>query len=358
MEEFSFPRVTGEIVSARIQERLRSPRTEELSGQDLPATVAGPAPLIDTTKVQYLVSQALRKLTPSGWRSYHRVIRRQSRVNESIVGSLGELVELVRQLNVAVRRLQERVEFADGQAILLQEKVQRLAEMQPEQIKNFEDLYFNLQERIRGTDELLRKRLAVYLPYLAKLNAEGQQMNVLDLGCGRGEWLGLLKANGYRSQGIDINARTVAHCTSLGLNAAKRDLLEYLRNQKEGSFNVITAFHVIEHLRFHQLVELLDQTHRVLTKGGMVIFETSNPESIISHMEGFYTDPTHSRPVPARLFQFLAEARGFSSCEVLSLQPVPAAKQFLSKQVPELASALNLTFYRAQDYAIIARKGS
>jgi hypothetical protein len=129
-----------------------------------------------------------------------------------------------------------------------------------------------------------------------------------------------------------------------------------LRKQKAGSFNVVTGFHVVEHLRFDQLIDLLDECFRVLAPRGIAIFETPNPESVLVSSRSFYLDPTHNKPLPPKLFEFLLKARGFSSTEVLKLQPVPDTEHFVSKNASDLAGAFNALFYGSQDYGVIAGK--
>jgi len=124
------------------------------------------------------------------------------------------------------------------------------------------------------------------------------EVEVLDVGCGRGEWLELLQVNGYKAKGIDINRVMVSQCRERGLDVKEHDVIDYLSTLSSESLNVITGFHIIEHLPFETLMRLLEESYRVLKKGGMVIFETPNPENIIVGACNFYTDPTHQNPIP------------------------------------------------------------
>ena len=396
MSEFSFPRPASATISSRILQLARRTKTESISPEEAaPPAPAAPESTIAVAKAETLIAQARNKAAPSGWRYFHRTIRRQPRVNELIFRALSELTKLLRRLNAPLHSLNERVDFVSHQAIVAQERIRdaletdyqrreaiaslegTLREMQKQQqeefaalrkaihgiratlpasIEGFDELYLELEEVFRGDEEVVRERLLVYLPILEKAKTPTRKMNVLDLGCGRGEWLRLLREQGCRAQGVDINEKMVAHCASRGLDVCKGDLFEHLRNQSDRSFTVVTAFHVVEHLRFDQFIELLDQTLRVLEPDGVAIFETPNPESVLVSTRSFYLDPTHNKPLPPKLFEFLLQARGFASTEILKLQPVPEAWRIRFEGAPKFADAFNALFYGSQDYGVIAHK--
>lgn len=319
---------------------------------------------VSVAEAERLLAEARRKASPSGWRYYHRVLRRQSRVNELIFRTLAELTEVLQGLNAPLRKLEERV----GRTLREMQKQQQeeLASLRnalnaiqaklPGPVDGFDELYLDLENKFRGSEEVVRERMLVYLPYLEKIKATIKKMSVLDLGCGRGEWLALLRENDHRAQGVDRNEAMIAKCLSQGLDVYQEDLFIHLRNQGNNSVAVVTAFHVAEHLRFEQLIELIDESFRILKKGGIAIFETPNPESVFASARIFRLDPTHHNPIPPKLFEFLLGARGFASTEILHLQPVPQAAQFTSENAPNLARTLNQLFYGTQDYGIIARK--
>src|SRR4030043_2272533 len=144
---------------------------------------------------------------------------------------------------------------------------------------------------------------------------------ILDLGCGRGEWLELLKENGYIAKGVDFNRVMVRQCQELGLDVTESDMIEYLRNQQPNSFGALTGFHILEHLSFKAVISLFDEALRVLKSGGMVIFETPNPENLIVAACNFYFDPTHRNPLPPRLLNFLIVSRGFEKTGIIRLHP-------------------------------------
>jgi O-antigen chain-terminating methyltransferase len=119
--------------------------------------------------------------------------------------------------------------------------------------------YFAFEERFRGSREEINKRLEVYLPRLREAQIAPVDSLILDLGCGRGEWLELLRDNGYRARGIDLNRVVIEQCQSRGLDVLEGDVIAYLQSMPDDSVAVITGFHIIEHLPFEILVNLLNE---------------------------------------------------------------------------------------------------
>jgi O-antigen chain-terminating methyltransferase len=177
---------------------------------------------------------------------------------------------------------------------------------------------------------------------------------MVDVGCGRGEWLGLLQQQGFHVTGIDLNPDMVSYCTALGLQAQCMDAVAYLRGQPENSLALVTGFHIIEHLPFEILLNLLDAALRALRPDGLVIFETPNPENLIVGACNFYYDPTHRHPIVPVVAQFMAQQRGFAKAEILRLHPYP--QDHLLAEDSEIAKRVNQAFYGPQDYAVVAWK--
>jgi 2-polyprenyl-3-methyl-5-hydroxy-6-metoxy-1,4-benzoquinol methylase len=178
---------------------------------------------------------------------------------------------------------------------------------------------------------------------------------VLDVGCGRGEWLDLLKENGLTAQGVDLNRVTVAQCRERGLSVVEGEAIEYLRALDADSLGAVTAMHVIEHIPFRRLIVLFDEVLRVLQPGGVAIFETPNPENLMVGACNFYNDPTHERPLPPEPTKVVAELRGFIDVSILRLHPMPENVQLVDG-APAVRDLINRLVYGAQDYALIARK--
>jgi O-antigen chain-terminating methyltransferase len=180
-------------------------------------------------------------------------------------------------------------------------------------------LYVTFEDYFRGPRQQVKENLQVYLPYLRQVRAGIPEAPMLDVGCGRGEWLELLREQGLSARGLDINRVMVRECQMLGLDVVEADVIAYLSQLQDNSLGVVTGFHIIEHLPFKILIELLDQARRVLKPGGMAIFETPNPENIVVGAYTFYLDPTHRNPLPPIAGQRLAEIRGFVKADILRL---------------------------------------
>jgi SAM-dependent methyltransferase len=225
-----------------------------------------------------------------------------------------------------------------------------------EERHNMDAFYVALEDEFRGSREDIKERLGDYLPRLAEAGIGSQALPILDAGCGRGEWLELLRERDWQASGVDLNRVLVAMCRERGLPVVEADAIEYLRALPEASLGAVTAFHLIEHLPLPRLLDFLDAAVRALKPGGMAIFETPNPNNVFVSTRYFYLDPTHRHPIPALLGRFLAEARGLRHVEILELHPWPLAQHVDTRTGGEIASRLNECFYGPQDYAIIGRK--
>ncbi|WP_296556939.1 class I SAM-dependent methyltransferase [Pigmentiphaga sp.] len=173
-----------------------------------------------------------------------------------------------------------------------------------------------------------------------------------DLGCGRGEWLELLSEQGVRVQGVDLDDGMLAACQESGLNANKGDAIAFLRAQPDEAADVISAFHVVEHIGFENIRILVAEALRVLAPGGVLLLETPNPENLLVGGAGFYMDPTHERPIPPGLLSFVVENAGFGRLKVVRLQEDPALLN------DETSLSLWDVFRGVSpDYSVVAQKG-
>jgi O-antigen chain-terminating methyltransferase len=182
-----------------------------------------------------------------------------------------------------------------------------------------DELYAAFEERFRGSREMIMERQKVYVPLLETAGAGTEERPVLDLGCGRGEWLELLHEHGLHARGVDLNRRFLEVCRERGLEVAEGDALAYLGALPPASVGAVTGFHIVEHLPFAALLRLFDETVRVLKPGGVALFETPNPENITIGACHFFADPTHRQPLYPPTLQFLAEQRGLVRIEVRRL---------------------------------------
>jgi 2-polyprenyl-3-methyl-5-hydroxy-6-metoxy-1,4-benzoquinol methylase len=218
-------------------------------------------------------------------------------------------------------------------------------------------LYVQLEDVFRGTREDIKQRLGIYLPRLRERSIGTAAAPILDLGCGRGEWLEVAAENGMTAVGVDSNGSMVEECRKRGFSAEESGAIEFLRTLPADSQGAVTSFHMIEHIPMDSLMELLDETVRVLKPGGLAIFETPNPENVFVGSYTFYFDPTHRHPIPAPLLSFLAEARGLCSPEILFLHPYQEWQRMaFDDRQNGIAEFLNRYFYGPQDYAVLATK--
>ncbi|HXG35023.1 MAG TPA: class I SAM-dependent methyltransferase [Bryobacteraceae bacterium] len=205
--------------------------------------------------------------------------------------------------------------------------------------------WMRFAETFRGSPEDIRNRLRFYLPFL-----EGCR-KVVDLGCGRGEFLELMQEAGIEALGVDHSAAFVELCRRKGLRAEEADLLEWLRAGTD-SFDAIFCAHVVEHLPPAYVPELVRLAADALVPGGLLLIETPNPHCLAIFATHFYLDPTHVRPVPAPLLRFYMEEAGFSAIQVHWLGP--ASESFSA--LGSLPQDFRETFFGGLDYAIIGRK--
>jgi 2-polyprenyl-3-methyl-5-hydroxy-6-metoxy-1,4-benzoquinol methylase len=202
-------------------------------------------------------------------------------------------------------------------------------------------------EQFRGSEDRIREQQKCYVARF--LGAPGE---ILDIGCGRGEFLEAAKAAGLAARGIDQSHDSVALCRSKGLEVEQADMFAYLESLADGSLGGAYCAQVVEHLppvAVPHLVKLLSQKLRL---DALVAIETPNPECLAIFATHFYLDPTHTRPVPSPLLRFYLESAGFGSIEIQSLTPAVDSMPALA----ELPPAVRETFFGGLDYAIVARK--
>lgn len=210
--------------------------------------------------------------------------------------------------------------------------------------KNF---YRAFEDKYRGSRELIKSRLEVYLPFVKKIKEIEQEPKAIDLGCGRGEWLELTREFGFQSHGIDMDAGMLENVKSLGLSAELGDAVEYLKTLPDESVSIVSGFHIVEHLPFDVLQSLIQEALRVLKPGGLIILETPNPENIEVATANFYLDPTHVRPIPSQLLSFLTEYYGFERTKVLRLQ---------ESDNTEFITLSHIIREVSPDYSVVAQK--
>ena len=219
----------------------------------------------------------------------------------------------------------------------------------------FKDTFYHrFENRYRGEPEVVVKRLKIYLPDVEAAWLQTEQKPVLDLGCGRGEWLGLLAENGISGFGVDLNAVQIEEAHEQGLDVRLGDALQVLADQKDNSLSVISAHHLIEHLPFDAVAWITREALRVLAPGGLLLFETPNTRNVLVGATSFYTDPTHLKPMPEQVMGVLLETAGFNPVHIHGLNPHERFAEFLSK--PDFNDELAFLMFGPQDLAILGTK--
>jgi 2-polyprenyl-3-methyl-5-hydroxy-6-metoxy-1,4-benzoquinol methylase len=206
--------------------------------------------------------------------------------------------------------------------------------------------YGRFAERFRGSEEYVKSGQSLYVPYFAG------RKDVLDIGCGRGEFLELMGEAGVPARGIDLSRESVDLCRSRGLQAEVADLFAYLDGLADGSLDGIFSAQVVEHLSPARLPEMIRLAAQKLNRGGVIAIETPNPECLAIFATHFYLDPTHARPIPHALLAFYLEEYGIGHLEVIHRSPAIETMPALAGLPEDFRNA----FFGGLDYAIIGRK--
>jgi 2-polyprenyl-3-methyl-5-hydroxy-6-metoxy-1,4-benzoquinol methylase len=206
--------------------------------------------------------------------------------------------------------------------------------------------YGRFAERFRGSEEYVKSGQQFYLPYFSACR------NVLDIGCGRGEFLEMMRAAGIPAKGIDLSPESIAICRHKGMEAETADLFDYLAGLPEASLDGIFCSQVVEHLPPGRLPEMIQLCASRLARNGVLALETPNPECLAIFATHFYLDPTHHRPVPHTLLAFYLEEFGVGNIEVKKLSPAVESMPSLASLPEDFREA----FFGGLDYAILGKK--
>jgi SAM-dependent methyltransferase len=221
--------------------------------------------------------------------------------------------------------------------------------------------YAAFENRFRGSAEDIRERLE---SYVALFVGQGP---VVDLGCGRGEFLEALRAKGIEAKGVESNVHLARETRLKGLDVTRGDLLAFLRAEPDGTLGGVFAAQVAEHLPPPVLDQMLREAHRVLRPGGLLVLETVNPRSVVGFLEVYNRDLTHERPLHPDTLSFLAAACGFTDVRVelrspvdpsarLQAVPVEGLPPRAAETLNENIARLNGLLYGPQEYALLARR--
>lgn len=216
--------------------------------------------------------------------------------------------------------------------------------------------YFDFENHFRGSVEQIKTAQRQYLPYFT-----GKQ-HVLDLGCGRGEFLSLMQEQGIPAVGVDLYAPYVEYCTMQGLKAVCGDGVAYLSKMEKA--DGIFVGQVVEHLTPEQIMALCCTAFDKLEEGGCLVIETPNPTSLSIYTNAFYIDPSHVKPVHPLTMQYYLEKAGFTRTEIIyteSSRPAQTIPELRcpGENVAEFNAAMQQAaemLYGSQDYAVVAVK--
>lgn len=251
----------------------------------------------------------------------------------------------------AVERWERRAAIQDARLVMLEAGDVRSARAQASEISRDSPLpagvYSLFEERFRGSPEEIEAKQRSYLAELRGLPGP-----VFDLGCGRGEFLRLLRTEGIPAAGAEMNPVAVSLCRADGLEVTEEEGLSALGRYSPGSLGGVVAFQVVEHWTPEKTFRFLREARRALASGGVLIVETINTDSL-STLKAFYLDPSHVRPVPPDALKFLAEAAGFAEVRVLYRADLSAAERL--EEDSENARKLNRLLFGPQDYAVVGR---
>jgi SAM-dependent methyltransferase/uncharacterized coiled-coil DUF342 family protein len=213
--------------------------------------------------------------------------------------------------------------------------------------------YFSFENHFRGPRGEIKQRQRFYLPIVENCGAGSQGRPIVDLGCGRGEWLELLREQNRSGTGVDVNQTMIDQCKERNLDVVQGDALDFLRALPDNSQGAVTGFHIIEHLPLDTLVDIIAETYRVLHPGGLVIFESPNCKNLTVGACNFYIDPTHRNPVFPETAQFMLETNGFERVSLEYLCPDDITE---IDPIIEQGSRLRELLYGPRDFGVIGYK--
>jgi 2-polyprenyl-3-methyl-5-hydroxy-6-metoxy-1,4-benzoquinol methylase len=224
--------------------------------------------------------------------------------------------------------------------------------------QSIEDVpYAGFENRFRGLDEQVKEQQRNYLSYFKEASL------VLDLGCGRGEFLELLQQNGIRARGIDTNGQMIETCKDKGLDCDKADILETLSEYDDNSIGGIFSSQVVEHLTPSYLKRMVEMAYHKLSPSGTIIIETVNPLSVFSLVQIYFLDLSHHQPIHPQALSFLLKSSGFEDIQIKysapleneKLKPLPE-KDEITSLLNENIDKINNLLYAPSNYAAVGKK--
>lgn len=226
----------------------------------------------------------------------------------------------------------------------------------PQQLGIDEQFYAALEDRFRGSQDEITKRQTRYLAEIARLKQPNLQ--IVDLGCGRGEWLQVLTSAGFDALGVESSPIMVARCQQQGLRVENADLLSFLSTVSQNSIGAFTMFQVVEHLTTDEILATFRGVRKALVDGGVFIAEIPNVKNLRVGAGTFWIDPTHKRPIFPDFLEFVAEYTGFSQIQGLYVNSSQRDLKFggLDTNIADFLQSVSESLNGPADYALIAIK--
>lgn len=254
-------------------------------------------------------------------------------------------ITLERSLERLIQSMEQKTDY---------ETLDRLKEIK-EQLSTYQ--YSDFEQRFRGGEEEVKKKLKKYLDIFSKTD------KILDIGCGRGEFVELLKEGGKEAEGIDISLSMLRIAEEKGLKCQKKEALQYLKQKEDESLGGIFSAQVIEHLQPDYLREIVFESFRVLKSGSPIVLETVNPLSVFALSNIYFLDVNHQKPLHPEYMRYLLESSGFSHVSII--YPEELNGELLTEINPENSIArefnanvdkLNKLLYSSPIYAVTGIK--
>jgi SAM-dependent methyltransferase len=213
--------------------------------------------------------------------------------------------------------------------------------------------YLSFENKYRGSKKDIKERQRQYVDLVAKAREQSRGDFVLDIGCGRGEFLEIMAEKSIPAKGVDTNEGMIETCKAMGLDVHKGDALEFLNTLPDNSLIGITAFQVVEHLPVEYLQSFIKSCFYKIKNNGVIILETVNPYSVLA-MKFFWMDLSHVRPIPPETLKFLLDTAGFRNLGITFTSPVPEDLKLKGSNAD--TKVLNDLLFGDQDYAVIGWK--
>jgi len=303
------------------------------------------------------------------WESLNARLETRTAALASTQESLRTSVSVAQQASITMKRELERLLGSDqGQAGVRPASGEGQTSVRPGSDQSLTPFapaldaykYLTFEDRFRGSRTAIRARLESYLPHFAGAS------DVLDVGCGRGEFLELLAGAGVTARGIDLNHEMAEDCRARGLDVTEADAVSYLSAQPDQSLGGLFAAQVVEHLQPSYLLQFLELAFVKMRPGGVIVLETLNPACWVAFFDSYIRDITHVWPLHPDTLKYLVIASGFTRVDVEyrspvpdedKLQPVPGDANALPRDLVEAFNEnvrkLNARMFTNLDYAVV-----